>query len=246
MDRTQLLEKSHYEPPAPTPNSYIPPLQSRANVKNPEFCVPIQIDESRFYNDSHTRNLPFNELRQPLYYFSLYFSKSILSQIVDSTNAYAQRRREDTTIPNSRLWKTLTRDELLLWLGIMLYISFLSLPSPSMCWDSKTRVRHVADYMPETRFQQILRYIHTSLLPPDQPNTEWYDKVEPVAGLLRANFRRYISPASCVAVDEMMVKCTGRTKHTVKIERKPIKQGYKVLALCVQGYLWDFFFWSRI
>src|SRR5947207_7984818 len=137
-------------------------------------------------------------------------------------------------------------DELLLWLGTILYISFRGLPSPSMCWDSKTRVRQVADYIPETQFRQILRYIHTSLLPPNQPNTEWYDKVEPVAGPLRANFRRYICPASCVAVDEMMVQCTSRTKHMVKTERKRIKQGHKFLALCVLRNHWDFFLWSHI
>src|SRR5947207_765964 len=56
--------------------------------------LKIQIDESRFHNNSHTRDLPFTNFANH-YITSLYtFSKSILSQIVNSTNAYAQRRRE--------------------------------------------------------------------------------------------------------------------------------------------------------
>ena len=88
MDRTQLLEQSIYIPAADTPEDYNPPFQTRDNVINPEFCVPMT-STKRFQNKSITRNLPFENLAMPLSYFSLFFSEAILSQIVEATNSYA-------------------------------------------------------------------------------------------------------------------------------------------------------------
>ena len=97
-------------------------------------------------------------------------------------------------------------------------------------------------------YEAIRQYIHTKCTPGDlgaQCATEenaaenndnldkamrvaWYIKLEPIATPLRSNYKKYLKIRSEVAIDEMMVKFTGRTYHTVKMKRKPIKEGYKV------------------
>jgi len=42
-----------------------------------------------------------------------------------------------------------------------------------------------------------------------------------------------------------MIPFSGRSKHTLKMKNKPIKEGFKVWALCDRGYLWDFLFHSH-
>lgn len=41
-----------------------------------------------------------------------------------------------------------------------------------------------------------------------------------------------------------MIRFCGRSAHTVKMKNKPIKQGYKVFALCSHGYTYAFLWYS--
>ena len=43
----------------------------------------------------------------------------------------------------------------------------------------------------------------------------------------------------------MMVPFSGHSLHTLKMPHKPIKEGFKLWALCDKGYLWDFMFYSQ-
>jgi hypothetical protein len=49
-----------------------------------------------------------------------------------------------------------------------------------------------------------------------------------------------------IAIDEMMVKFKGRSKDTIRMRDKPIKESYKVFALSEHGYTWAFLFSSRV
>jgi hypothetical protein len=53
-------------------------------------------------------------------------------------------------------------------------------------------------------------------------------------------------PSSNVSIDEMIVRFSGRSVHTVRIKNKPTPEGYKILSLCDAGYTYAFFFTSRI
>src|SRR4051794_22136229 len=69
---------------------------------------------------------------------------------------------------------------------------------------------------------------------------DYSKKIEPVAPILKKFFQRYTQLPSRVAIDEMMIKIVDRTGHSVKIERKPIKQRYKIYALWAHGYIYNF------
>ena len=118
----------------------------------------------------------------------------------------------------------------------------------------------VSLHLGEVRYWQLLRYFHVSdpYTHPDIPfelqdkmteeqiRNMWWYKLEPLASILRSNFEKYWRPASNVSIDEMMVRFFGRSLHTVKMPNKPIKQGYKMWALCDSGYLFTFMWNSRV
>lgn len=99
--------------------------------------------------------------------------------------------------------------------------------------------------MPWYRFEQIKRYFHVSA-PTDGPISHWYMKLSPLFKHLQAKFKAYCIPSSNVAVNEMMEAFTSRSAHTVKMCNKPIGKGYKIWALADHGYVWHFFFHSRV
>jgi hypothetical protein len=100
--------------------------------------------------------------------------------------------------------------------------------------------------MPMRRWEQIKRFIHASPIVEEVPQERWFEKMQPLADQVQANFQRWVILATDVAIDEMMVKFKGRSKDTIRMREKPIKEGYKVFVLSEHGYTWAFLFSSRI
>jgi Transposase IS4 len=71
-------------------------------------------------------------------------------------------------------------------------------------------------------------------------------KLSPLFEHLRIQFKAFCIPSQNVSVDEMMKAFTGRSVHTVKMNNKPIGEGYKMWALADRGYVWDFMWYSSV
>jgi hypothetical protein len=85
--------------------------------------------------------------------------------------------------------------------------------------------------MPMRRWEQIKRFIHASPIVEEIPQERWFEKMQPLADQVQSNFQRWVILATDVDIDEMMVKFKGRSKDTIRMRDKPIKEGYKVFAL---------------
>jgi hypothetical protein len=48
-----------------------------------------------------------------------------------------------------------------------------------------------------------------------------------------------------VAINKHLIKCQGRSKHTLQIPSKAAGKGYKAYMACTIGYLYNFVFTSR-
>ncbi|PVH67789.1 hypothetical protein DL98DRAFT_442766, partial [Cadophora sp. DSE1049] len=62
-------------------------------------------------------------------------------------------------------------------------------------------------------------------------------KLEPLASTIQAFCQQYYSPFSEVSINELIVRCFGRSSHTYKIPKKSIKQGYKIFGIANRRYL---------
>jgi hypothetical protein len=74
----------------------------------------------------------------------------------------------------------------------------------------------------------------------------YYTKVEPLLSHIRDISKKLYIPSSNVSVDEMMVRFSGRSNHTIRIRGKPTPEGYKIFALCDHGYTYTFLPSSRV
>jgi hypothetical protein len=98
----------------------------------------------------------------------------------------------------------------------------------------------ITRYMSFERFIAIKKYFHISEPYTHLPRCRWFLKLQYLANLLQKKFQEFIIPETWIAVNEQVVRFTGRSVHTVVIPNKSIPVGYKILALCGRGYTFTF------
>lgn len=176
----------------------------------------------------------------PLLFFKLFFSNAVFAVMAYNTNAYALLYNAGEA-ENGRPWKDVTAAELKIWIGLIIYMSVIRQARLPEFWyrNCDWPTHCITRFMSLRRFEQIKRYFHVS--PPfrDLPKEHFFDKLEPVSSMVKAAFQRVVRPATQVSVDEMIIRFTGRSSHTIMMRGKPVPEGYNVLALCEGGYCWS-------
>jgi hypothetical protein len=189
-----------------------------------------------------------------LSFFQLFFTDIILDTIVDNTNSYADHARVER--PSSTRWDKLTRPVLLRYLAFLIYRGVF----PSSCIDDyfvkrrdtaegpdKWKPSHpISEHISHYQVRQLKRYLHISDLKVTAQDPSYYHKVQPLLRHIQKVSRDYYVPKTNVSIDEMIVRFTGRSKHTVRIKGKPTPEGYRILALCDSGYTYAFLPESRV
>jgi hypothetical protein len=87
---------------------------------------------------------------------------------------------------------------------------------------TKGLVYSPALYMTLKRFQQIKRYLYISCPAEDEKDKQWWYKVDPLALSFKEAAEKHYQPGSNISIDKTMIRCFGRSKHTIKMPNKPI------------------------
>lgn len=71
-------------------------------------------------------------------------------------------------------------------------------------------------------------------------DNRWFNKVGPLLDHVREVLKTLMVPGSKLSIDEMMLRFFGRSAQTFRMKNKPIKEGYKVMALACAftGYVY--------
>ena len=98
------------------------------------------------------------------------------------------------------------------------------------------------------RWQNIKSHLKISNPETDPPdsNNDFLAKVRDLLDCFRAACRRWIRPGRDVSVDEQLIQCKARCRHTMNIAAKAAGVGFKIYSLCVDNYLYNFRFASKI
>jgi Transposase IS4 len=111
-----------------------------------------------------------------------------------------------------------------------------------------SKVGYLSRFMSLVRFEQVYRYFtlqdRNLNLKKEEETFTW--QVEPMASIVKSNYKALWSPCSHLAIDEAMIAYRGRTHHKVKLPNKPIKEGYKVWVLGDAGYVYDWLWHSHM
>ena len=166
--------------------------------------------------------------------FQLIFTLEILQHIVDETNKYAFQCLGS---PAYVSWNPLTVDELQAFMGFMIMMGLVHLPSLSDYW-SKDPIFHqsaISSRITRTRFLNIKKYLHfsdnLSLTPTGAPGYDKLGKIRPILEMIGKRFQTLYKLNREVAIDEAMIKFKGRSSMKQYLPLKPIKRGLKVWVL---------------
>jgi hypothetical protein len=105
-------------------------------------------------------------------------------------------------------------------------------------------------FMGSTRWKQIQRYMKVS--DPmkegqyDMQSKDYWRKVDPLITRFRERCRAGFKEGTHFVIDEELCKYHGRSYHTIQIDSKAARKGYKRYALTTSGdYLIDFMYTSK-
>ena len=134
-------------------------------------------------------------------------------------------------------WEKNTTEELKAYLGFCILMGINNLPALKDYWSEDPMYHYspIADRITRDRYHDISRYLHfvdnSTLTPRGSPDYDQLGKVQPVIDHLSARFLDLYDPHREVAVDEAMIKFTGRSTLKQFMPMKPVKSGIKVWAL---------------
>lgn len=180
----------------------------------------------------------------PLKLFKLFWSDEFVEKICFHTNLYA-------TQTQSSALKPATKEETDIFIALNLVMGIKKSPSYRDYWSSASDLKDefISSFMPFNRFSWFLHYLHLNdnTLMPEYSSPD-YDKLYKVRPLLDEMSRKFGENYTCterVAIDESMVKFTGRSSIKQYMPKKPIKRGYKIWMKCAStGYCLAFSFYQ--
>ena len=114
-------------------------------------------------------------------------------------------------------WKTVNVDELRAFLGFLILMAIIHLPSIGDYWKRDPLVHYspIADRISHDRFRELSRYLHfvdnNTLLPRDSAEYDQLGKVWPLIDHLSQKLKSLCEVNREVAVDEDMIKFQGRS-----------------------------------
>ena len=227
--KSEAVESS--DPPIETPP---PENQFTSKPEIPETFIPLQDlfapHEAKLSLSSHPSTL--------LDVFSELWDEEIFATLVSNTNEYAARMRGPVAPSGNslRLWKSVTRGEMRKFVAQIIFMGVHGCRSLVEFWQQPAQFGG-KERLSLERFQQIKQYLHVEPIQVEgRKDSEWWRKLEPLHSILQECFQKLLKPSSNLAVDEMMVRFGGRSKHTYRMPNGPITQGYRIFALCWKGY----------
>ena len=146
-----------------------------------------------------------------------------------------------------REWFAVTSQELLRFFGLCLYLGVFRSTRTEDYWDRSGKGPHhtIMSKMSLRRFQQIKRYLRIWDPSGNNGSSFFFNKVEPRFSHIFKTSQKLWFPSSYVSEDEMMVMNYGRSLETVRMRNKPIGSGFKIWALCDNGYTYFAFLHSN-
>ena len=167
------------------------------------------------------------------------FTTALLEDIVYQTNLYARQKNVNTTFQ-------IDMHELMVFIGIVLYMGVSILPSIEDYWGTYTRVVQVADSMSSKRFRLIRSLLHFNNNENLQGTTDRFFKIRPLYAAMTRQFLK-VKETPMQSIDEVMVSYKGTRAGNLRqyIQTKPDKWGYKLFCRAsIDGFIHDILFYQ--
>lgn len=177
------------------------------------------------------------ELSTPYSFFRYFFDDELVQKIANESNLYSVQK-------NPAKATNIDTDDIKNFLGILIYMSVINLPSARHYWSTNIGITQIKETMSQHTFDNIRATIHfadnSTIKSKDDPQADRLHKLRPVINYLNSKFES-IPFEQFLCVDEQM--CSTKARHYLKqyMPLKPHKWGFKLFVLCgVSGFAYKF------
>ena len=183
-------------------------------------------------------------------FFELFITSAHFQTIAQHTNLNAEVRQAGLS-EKERLWHVTTGPEIEVFIGVLLLQGEARIFRTQDYWNTdvnKAIILPILKTMTVQRWQQIKQFLKISnpITDVDSFGPGWYTKVEPLYSDFVKSSRTYLVPGREVSVDEQLILFKGRSRHSMSIGTKAAGYGFKIYSLCVENYLYNFLFTSKM
>jgi hypothetical protein len=188
---------------------------------------------------------------KPIEYFDKFFDDSIINEIVQQTNIYAQQFvNENNLKARSRViqWEDTNSDEIRVYLALLLLQGIVYKPEQAQYFSKKQSIStpFFAAIMLKDRFLLLSKFLHftdNKKFDSDGPIPRKLFKIWPILEHMKQKFSQLYIPERDVAIDESLLLWKGRLSWKQYIPTKRARFGIKSFEICesTSGYIWDFF-----
>ncbi|KAI4477629.1 hypothetical protein M0802_014674 [Mischocyttarus mexicanus] len=174
---------------------------------------------------------------EPIDFFRLFFTDTLLEKIVLGTNIYAKNKIEQQSLSNRSTWKNwinVTKEELTAFLGVILNMGTLPIPDMKYYWtkDHTGNISFFRNTFRRERFFQIFWMLHLNENVSINTNvTTRIQKVSSFMDYIDSKFQGYFTPDREISIDESVVKFKGRISFITYNPKKPTKWGIRIYVL---------------
>lgn len=208
---------------------------------DPDWTKQFKPIHIRRFTQPQGPNLPanFDTAGPAIDYFKLFFTDDVLQKIVRNTNKYVKyqgnvKRRTNARYVEKHWPVDLTIAELKAFLGLSIIFGLVTPKRYKFAWSSDPylSIEPVKKIMPLRRYEKISEYFHVSDREVEFPKGHaQFDRLAKVRWLidwLNEAFPKYMNPQKQQAVDEGLIKYSGRCNFIQYNKNKPVKRGIKL------------------
>lgn len=191
-------------------------------------------------------SLEGKKLENPVDFFELFFDDNLINTMLEETWRYSQQFFEQNPEALSKnyykAWniEVLNPYSLKAFFAGLLYMGLVKLPTIRHHWkNSDLYHSSLKNVFSRDMFSLMLKFFHLANNELDNQSDKLF-KIRNFVDDITEKFKKYFQPGKQIAIDEKMIKFTGRNKMKQFLKDKPTKWGFKVFVLAdsVTGYVY--------
>ncbi|KAH8036522.1 hypothetical protein HPB51_001341 [Rhipicephalus microplus] len=176
-----------------------------------------------------------HRLTRALDFFRLFFTAEVIRAICLNTNKYAWAHilEKPTYSEKDGSWKEVTPEEMMKFIGLLMYMGILELPRLNLYWSTTKMLSGLLPpkVMSRRCFTALLAMLHVSDPETNGATAQKLDKVSRLLQHINDCSATFFQPYHEISVDERMVKSKARSGIRQYIRDKVVKWGYKLWVL---------------
>lgn len=190
-----------------------------------------------------------NDIKEPLDFFQLYFTDTLIDSIIKETNDYANSKLQGKQLSKRSIWNTwsdVNRKEFLAFIGVILNMGTMPVANLQEYWSTKftSKIPFFSDVFTRDRFLQIFWMLHLQKNAPVGRNTCLRTRIQKANNFLQyinSKFSEHFIPYQSICVDESIIKFKGKICFMTYNPAKPTKWGIRIYVLADSntGYVYS-------